>query len=89
MWGKILKVSWTEGTSNKESEIKHFITSPDKDTYYLVFWKRDEDPSVLGERFNAGNHYRSKEIKEAPYAVDERHQKCKQTHNLRFGKFTL
>ena len=31
---------------------------------------------LFGEIYDAGNNCRSKEEREAPYAVDGRHQKC-------------
>ena len=43
---------------------------------YIMFY---ESTSILGEIYNAGNNWRSKEEKEAPYAVDGRHQKCNWT----------
>ena len=39
-----------------------------------IFRTRDEGTSILGERYNAGNNFRSKEKREAPYAVNGRHQ---------------
>ena len=41
-----------------------------------IFRTRDESTSIFGERYNAGNNWRSKEQREAPYAVDGLHQKC-------------
>ena len=62
-----------------ESETKHLVRSHNKNSENVVFRTRDESTSILGEGYNAGNNWRSKEEREAPYAVDGRHQKCNWT----------
>ena len=39
-----------------ESEAGNFVRGPDKNAENAIFLKRDEDTSVLGEIYNAGNH---------------------------------
>ena len=70
VWWKILTGSW------RESETKHFVRSLDKYAENAIFRTREEGKSILGERYNARNNWRSKEEREAPCAVDGRHQKC-------------
>ena len=53
-----------------ESETKHLVRSHNKNAENAIFWTRDEGTSILGERYNAANNSRSKEEREAPYAVD-------------------
>ena len=59
-----------------KSETKLLVSSHNKNTTFRI---RDEGTSILGGRYNAGNNCRSKEEREAPYAVDGRHQKCNWT----------
>ena len=79
VWRKIRRVSWTERKKIAENETKHLVRSYDKNVENSMFRTRDEGTSILGERYNAGNNCRSKEKREAPYAVDGRHQKCNWT----------
>ena len=63
-----------------ESGTKHLLRSHNKNDENAIFRTRDEGTSILGEiPYNAGNNWRSKEEREAPYAVDGRHQKCNWT----------
>ena len=59
-----------------ESETKHLVRSHNKNAVNAIFRTLDAGTSILGERYNAGSNNRSKEEREAPYAVDGRHQKC-------------
>ena len=58
-----------------ESETKQFVGSHDKNAENAIFRTRGEGTSILGERYNAGNNCRGKGTREAPNAMDERHQK--------------
>jgi hypothetical protein len=59
----------------EESVTKHFVRSHDKNAENAIFRTRDESTSILGEINNCW----SKGKREAPYAVDGRHQKCNWT----------
>ena len=39
-----------------ESETKHFVRSHNINAENAIFRTRDEDTSILGERYNAGNN---------------------------------
>ena len=58
---------------------ENFVRSHDKNAENSIFCTHDESTSILGVRYNAGNNCRSKEEREAPYAVDGRHYKCNWT----------
>ena len=58
-----------------ESGTVHFISRIDKNAENAIFGTRDENISIIGERYNAGNNCWSKEEREAPYG----HQKCNWT----------
>ena len=53
-----------------ESETKHFVKNHEKAAESVIFCIHDEDTSVLGERYNAGNNCRSQKKREALYAVN-------------------
>ena len=59
-----------------ESETRHLNKSHNKNAENAIFRTRDGGTSILGEMYNAGNNWKSKEEREAPYAVDGRNQKC-------------
>ena len=44
-----------------QSETKHLVRSHNKNSKHPIFRTRDENTSILGERYNAGNNWRSKE----------------------------
>ena len=48
-----------------ESETKHLVRSHNKNAENAIFRTHDEDTSILGERYNAGNNCRSKDKREA------------------------
>ena len=54
---------------------ENFVRSHDQNAEYVIFRTHYAGTSFLGERYNAGNNYRSKKIRETPYLVDRRHQK--------------
>ena len=65
------KLSVVDRRENKqrnfaESETRHFVRSHDKNAENVIFRICDEGISILGERYNAGNNYRSKEKKGRP-----------------------
>ena len=62
-----------------ESETKHLVRSHNKNAENTTFRTRDENTSILGERYNAENNWRSNDEREAPYAMNGRHQKCNWT----------
>ena len=58
-----------------ESETKHFVRSHNKNAKNAIFCAHDEDTSILGEIYYAGNNCRSKEEREALCAMNGRHKK--------------
>ena len=73
VWRKILRVSWTERKTKQrnfaEMETKHYIRSYDKNAENGIFRTRDEDTSILGERYSAGNNCRSREKRGKNFAL--------------------
>ena len=62
-----------------KSETYPFVRSHYQNDKIAIFRTHDAGTSILGERYNAGNNCRSKVERDAPYAVDGRHQKCNWT----------
>ena len=54
----------------KTGKTKHFVRSRDKNAVNAIFRTRDANRPILGGIYNAGNDCRSKEKREASYAVD-------------------
>ena len=72
VWRKIQRKEIKQRNLAK-SETKHFVRSHEKKAENAIFWTRDEETSILGDRYNARK-------KRSP-VCDARHQKYKLTLN--------